>query len=395
MHSRIDLKVKEKPQELFFTNYVYTFTSVTMSKPKSLLLPLLFIVFYSGKQVTLQPSSGFRVVGYYSGSLNQLESFETNKLTHLIFCFGSLRDNHLCIRNANDSTMIRKMVGLKNRNPSLKVILSLGGWGGCQTCSDVFSTDAGRKAFAQSVKETTTYFKTDGIDLDWEYPAIKGFPGHRFRKEDRDNFTALLYELRKTNGASFEISFAAGGFTDYIDSSIDWKSAINYFDYINIMSYDLVHGYSRISGHHTPLYSTPQQTESTDHAVQLLLKAGVPADKLVIGAAFYGRFFQIENGNDVGLYRPCKFSHGFSYNSIRDSISEKNGFVEHWDDIAKAPYAINTKRKLLATYDDKRSIALKTKYAVENHLGGIMFWQLGDDQFKEGLLQAIIENKGR
>lgn len=272
-------------------------------------------------------------------------------------------------------------------------MLSLGGWGGCQMCSDVFNSAKGRKEFVQSVKEISAYFKTDGIDLDWEYPAIKGFPGHTFRPEDKTNFTLLLKELREVNGASFEISFASGGFTSYIKESIDWKEAIKYTNFINIMSYDLVHGYSKISGHHTPLYSTPQQTESTDNAVQLMLKAGVPAEKLVIGAAFYGRYFKIEDGNKVDLYMPCSFSHGFSSKFSADSLSAKNGFEKHWDDVAKAPYAINTTRRLLATYDDEQSIALKTKYAVKNKLGGIMFWQLYDDKFHNGLLETINKNK--
>jgi len=275
----------------------------------------------------------------------------------------------------------------------MKVMMSLGGWGGCKTCSDVFNSAKGRKEFAQSVKEISGYFKTDGIDLDWEYPVVKGFPGHTFRQEDRANFTSLLKELRRVNGEQFEISFAAGGFTAYIDSAVEWKEVIKYASFINIMSYDLVHGYSVISGHHTPLYSTPQQTESTDHAVQMLLKAGVLAEKLVIGAAFYGRFFQIEEGSKVDLYMPCKFSHGFSSKYSADSLSEKNGFEKRWDDVAKAPYAVNTERRLLATYDDERSVALKTKYAVENKLGGIMFWQLYDDKFHDGLFETIVRNK--
>jgi chitinase len=76
----------------------------------------------------------------------------------------------------------------------------LGGWSGCAPCSDVFSTAAGRTAFAASVKELLLYFKADGIDLDWEYPAIEGYPGHTYRKEDKENFTSLVQALRATLG---------------------------------------------------------------------------------------------------------------------------------------------------------------------------------------------------
>jgi chitinase len=44
---------------------------------------------------------------------------------------------------------------------------------------------------------------------------------------------------------------------------------------------------------------------------------------------------------------------------------------------------------MFATFDDKRSIELKTKYVIDNNLGGIMFWQLGSDKPKEGLLDVI------
>ena len=57
--------------------------------------------------------------------------------------------------------------------------------------------------------------------------------------------------------------------------------------------------------------------------------------------------------------------------------------------MAKAPYAFNYQRKILATYDDSSSISLKVKYAMKRKLGGIMFWQLMEDKFTGGLLDVI------
>jgi chitinase len=36
---------------------------------------------------------------------------------------------------------------------------------------------------------------------------------------------------------------------------------------------------------------------------------------------------------------------------------------------------------------------LKTAYAIDERLNGIMFWQLGDDTFSKGLLDVIYEEK--
>ena len=357
---------------------------------------LVFIISFVTGMLTLsvaQTDKEFRIVGYYSGPTALIDSFQTEQLTHLIFCFSHLEGNRLRIGSAADSATIKKMVELKHKNKELKVMLSLGGWGGCETCSDVFSTATGRNEFAQSVKAISAYFGTDGIDLDWEYPAIQGYPGHAFKNADRENFTALLKVLREVNVSDFQLSFAAGGFTSFIDSSVEWMEVIKYTDFINIMTYDLVHGYSTVSGHHTSLYSTEKQVESTDHAVQMLLEAGVPANQLVIGAAFYGRYFEIADGNPVDLYMPCRFSHALSSKDMTDSLSVDRGFEWRWDDEAQAPYAINVERRLVATYDDERSIALKTKYAVAYRLGGIMFWQLMDDKFDHGLLEVMYRNK--
>jgi chitinase len=336
----------------------------------------------------------FAVIAYYSGNnLSQLDSFSVEKLTHIIFSFCHLKGNHLNVDDASDSIMIQKMVSLKQRNADLKVLLSLGGWGGCAICSDVFSTGSGRKEFAASVKKLSKYFGTDGIDLDWEYPAIAGYPGHKYQPADKQNFTKLVKQLRKTLGKKSEISFAAGGFNSFIDNAVDWKKVMKKVNYVNMMTYDLVSGYSKVTGHHTALYSTDRQTESTDNAVQRLLALGIPSKKIVIGAAFYGRMWEAVPDTNSGLYQSGKFLTSISYKNFSSRLSADSGFVYRWDAQAMAPYLFNPSRHLFVTYDDKRSMQEKTKYAMDKKLGGIMFWQLTGDVYFGGLLDAINETK--
>jgi chitinase len=341
-----------------------------------------------------KPGAGdLAVIAYYAGRTTMIDSFEVEKLTHLIFSFCHLKGDTLSVNNARDSATIMRMVALKKRNPHLKIILSLGGWGGCRTCSSVFSTKKGRRIFARSTKQLSTYFGTDGIDLDWEYPVIAGFPGHLYSLSDKQNFTALIDKLRKKLGRKKEISFAAGGFTSYIDSSVEWKKVMPKTDRVNLMSYDLVSGFSKVSGHHTPLFSTPQQAESVDNGVRKLIEAGVPPGKIAIGAAFYARLFSVADTTNNGLYLPAQFYHGLSFSRFADTINVANGFTQYWDTLAKAPYAFNVQRKLMATYDDTESIKLKTEYALKKGLNGIMFWQLADDAFSNGLLDVIDSAK--
>ena len=66
-----------------------------------------------------------------------------------------------------------------------------------------------------------------------------------------------------------------------------------------------------------------------------------------------------------------------------------SGYVYHWDETAMAPYLYNPDRKIFFTYDDKRSVELKTRYVIDKKLGGIMFWQLANDTYSQGLLNTI------
>jgi chitinase len=164
---------------------------------------------------------------------------------------------------------------------------------------------------------------------------------------------------------------------------------MKYADRANLMTYDLVNGFSTVTGHHTPLYSTSKQIESTDNAVNQLLKIGVDKNKLVIGAAFYGRMWEGVSDSAIGLYQQGHFKTGVSYKSFASRLSADSGFVYHWDEGAQAPYLYNAKDKLFVTYDDKRSIELKTKYVIDKGLNGIMFWQLTEDTYTDGLLDEI------
>lgn len=359
--------------------------------------PVVFLFLLSActseKKETDKTKNEIAVIAYYSGNDSLIDNYDIKKLTHIIFSFCHLKGNRLSVDNAGDSATVKKLVSLKSKNPQLKVMLSLGGWGGCEFCSQVFETVGGRKEFAQSTKELTAYFKTDGIDLDWEYPVIEGYPGHRFIPGDKSNFTSLVKELRDALGKEAIISFAAGGFEDFLKESVEWDKVMPSVDMVNIMSYDLVSGFSTMTGHHTPLYSSAQQKESADKAVRYLDSIGVPKNKMVIGAAFYGRVWENVQPVNNGLYQPGKFKSFIPYRLLPTLLSTDSGYVFFRDSITKAAYAYNTSKNLFATFDDTASIRLKTQYTITQGLKGIMFWELTLDKQTGGLLDIIEENK--
>jgi chitinase len=229
----------------------------------------------------------------------------------------------------------------------------------------------------------------DGLDLDWEYPAIEGYPGHAYKKADQENFTELVKALRKEMGNDLILSFAAGGFIKYLEESIDWEAVIPMVDFVNLMTYDLVGGYSTVTGHHTLLYDYRPKQESTSKCVSWLLDHHVDKRKLIIGAAFYARVW--ENVEDInhGLYQAGKFKQGVAFKDFEKYFSDSSGYKYYWDTKAKAPFQYNTAKKLFATFDDKRSIRAKSKFVRKKKLGGIMFWELSEDKNNDGMVDKI------
>ena len=127
--------------------------------------------------------------------------------------------------------------------------------------------------------------------------------------------------------------------------------------------------------------------------------------KVIIGAAFYGRVWEQVAIVNSGLYQTGKFKRGVPYRAMQQYVQETPGFQQFWDEVANAPFMYNAEKQLFLTYDNPLSVSLKTKYARQNGLGGIMFWQLAEDlpseakhegsmpeEKPEGLLDAIYKS---
>ncbi len=338
-------------------------------------------------EVIAAQNDDFKVIAYWTGLGREIEDKTARQLDQVIYSFLHLEGNQLKV-TSEDSHNLEYLKSLKEVNPNLKVLISLGGWGGCETCSEVFSSERGINDFVISVGQILKEYNADGIDLDWEYPAIAGYQGHAYKPQDRENFTMLVSELRDVLGKDKVISFAAGGFRDYLEKSVDWNKVMPLVDHVNIMTYDMVSGGSTKTGHHTSLYSTKGQKSSADNSIQYLDSIGVPSEKMVIGAAFYARVWEEVPDSLNGLYQKGKFKESVLFKDLEDYAKTSSGYKYFWDSEAHSPYIYNPEKGVFITYDDSLSVSGKTDYALENNLGGIMFWRLSGDK-PEGLLDVI------
>ncbi len=351
---------------------------------KKLILLLLFVLLIScNNNIEIKP----QVIAYYAGDEKSIDEFDLKGVDQIIYSFLHLKKNKLAIDNKKDSLTLINVVNQKKKYPKLKVLVSLGGWGGCETCSEIFSSKEARTEFAISTADIIESFNADGIDLDWEYPGISGYPGHTYKPEDRENFTDLIVQLRKYMGKDDILSFAAGASNRFFENSIEWDKVMPLVNNVNLMTYDFYGSGSTKTGHHTALSSNKFQDRSAESSIEALMNLGVKPSQIFIGGAFYIKTFKNVANINNGLNQNAEWNRSYDQINFEDV---KSSFNFYWDDVANSPYAYDSINKIFATFDDNKSIKLKSKYALDKKLGGIMFWQLMNDKKQNGLLKTMV-----
>ena len=322
---------------------------------------------------------------------------EAQKLTRINYAFANIKGGRIVNGFAHDDQNLASLVALKQENPSLTVLVSVGGWLWSGAFSDMSRTQRGRALFISSVVDFVGRQQLDGLDIDWEYPGMPGAENH-FRAEDMQNYTRLLKELRsrfnkleKQLHRPLYVTIATGASSEFL-SHTEMKKVKKYVDTVNLMAYDYYQPDSdAITGHHAPLYTNPADPKkiSDDNSVQEYEKAGVPASKIVLGVPFYGHVWgQVPATND-GLFQPGKeIPHGNASYGDGPEAMLKNGFIRYWDPVAAAPYLYNAEKQIFFSYDDPESLALKCKYVRAHKLKGIMFWDYESDT-TGALLNAV------
>ncbi|WP_370630699.1 glycosyl hydrolase family 18 protein [Photobacterium sp. WH24] len=322
-----------------------------------------------------------------------------------------------------------QLMALKQRYPDLKVIPSIGGW----TLSDPFfsfTDKSKRDVFVASVKKFLQTWKFfDGVDIDWEFPGGKGANTTLGDPvNDGPAYVALMRELRTMldgleaeTGRQFELTSAIGVGYDKIDV-VNYAEASQYMDYIFNMSYDFYGGWSNVTGHQTALncgsHLTADQCNGTGvdengeprlgpayttaHGVERLLAQGVPANKLVVGAAMYGRGWTgvtqasmtdpsnpmtgVGNGAVAGSWEAGVID----YKDVVTRYENKAGVVLGYDEQAEAPWAYDPSNGDLVTYDSPRSIMAKGQYVRDLGLAGLFAWEIDADN--GDILNAMQES---
>lgn len=310
------------------------------------------------------------------------------KLTRINYAFANIKDGRIVSGFACDDQNLARLVALKQQNPSLTVLVSVGGWLWSGGFSDMSLTRQSRAVFIDSVVDFVRRHQLDGLDIDWEYPGMVGATTH-FRPEDKQNYTLLIKELRaRFNKLQSElhrplyVTIAAGSSPEFL-SHTEMNKVKKYVDTVNLMAYDYYQPETdAMTGHHAPLFVNPADPKkiSSSNSVKEFERAGVPASKIVLGVPFYAHTWGEVPALSHGLFQPGKaIPHSEAALSGGPEAMLKGGFIRYWDPIAGAPYLYNADKQIFVTYDDPESLALKCKYVFAQKLRGIMFWDYESD----------------
>ena len=286
----------------------------------------------------------FRVVGYlntwdhFPGSVSCVQF---GKITHLNIAFSEPDIN-------GNLRVIQGLAEVVNKahDSGVKVLISLGG-------ADLDGTGKNWKKFTDAVhvgvfaEKIVRYLlqnNLDGVDIDLEGNIIGNHYGP---------FIKALSDKLKPDGKLVTAAVATW-FEEQIPAT-----CLAYFDYVNIMSFDLTGpGNDKGPGQHAP-YSMAVED------IAFWKRKGLARGKIGLGVPFYGYGFGANSAGDEVAYR--------------DIITRYPG-AEQKDKTGHTLY-----------YNGMTTIREKAKLALKE-AGGIMIWQLTGDAKEDKSLLGVIDS---
>ena len=289
-----------------------------------------------------------RVVAYVPNWIDldkYAETIDYAKLTHINIAFENAKNAE------GELSFNRKDAGLiaKAHANHVKVLVSIGGGSSNKAMNDRYaqlSSGTNAVRFAGKMADYLSQHGFDGLDVDIEGPAIP------------KDYGAMIAELAKAlrpKGKLLTAALSKGYGGTRVPSSV-----FEHLDFVNIMAYDATGSWDPKSpGQHSSLQFAKDN-------VTYWLGRGLPRSKAVLGVPFYGRGFG-------AAFRKA----GYTYAAI---VADYPG-AENADQAGSTIW-----------YNGIPTIKAKTKYVVDQGLGGVMIWSLNQDvKGKHSLLSAIHE----
>lgn len=271
------------------------------------------------------------------------------------------------------------------------ILLTVGGANTKSGFANATSTSSRRQALINNIVNAVTTYGYDGVDIDWE----------PLQDTDQASFQALIRGLRarldaaapgKMLTVSTSYQFGTNG-TKKTASII--AGVVGVLDYVHLMAYALAGPWGGwVSWHNSALHNggilppSGKPLPTAEEMVNQYVVAGVPASKMTLGLAFFGRTWTGGSGTSTGgvteprqtwnASTPPKMGPEYQYHQIIARADYAQAY--RWDDVAKNPYlsidrAADAEDQFIP-FEDPASIREKVRFAAERGLAGLMIWEL-------------------
>ena len=376
----------------------------------------------SATETTSKPSiapTSPKVVGYFPAWVpargytvkEMVSRGAADKLTHILFAFGGV-ENGRCVLEQQEATLdhpysaeqsvdgiadvpdaaVKGILGqfrkLKKQYPDIKMLWSIGGWGYSpgfiEAARDVETFADSCYAMVNDARWAEVF---DGIDIDWEHPNACGIACD---KSGPEGFYRLMRAVRERFGEQALVTAAIGAHEKVLAHS-DFAKSEPYVDFFMPMTYDYAGSWAAEGPTfpHSPLYRVEgaPDRESSDDAIQYLIKQGIPAEKILLGIGFYGRGWK-----GVNQEAPLGTAEGPAPGRHEAGAESYHLLKERCQNVSQvADTSVSYCGDEWWSFDTPTSIKAKMHYANEQGLGGAFFWQLSGDSADNDLLNAIDE----
>ena len=290
----------------------------------------------------------FRIIGYAPGyrDLSRIPDHTLSQLDIACYAFATIDSSG--IPRVRNEKQLRRFVRRAHR-VGTQVMLSFNG--SHKYYAQMVRSAQSRQRFIDALWRMVKKYRLDGVDNDWEYPLGRDGSGQ--------GNLLLMKELAKKCREGRRKYYLTAAITPgkYIGNATEGipDELFDYVDWFNVMVYD---DYSETKqGIHHSTYDL--MLTSVDYWVGT---RGLPLSKFVVGLPAYGVPSGIARSGNTRDY---------------------NGIVREGGSCMADQALITSTRHPMpypVYYNGIRTIRAKTRYALGNSLGGVMFWEIGGDR---------------
>ena len=243
------------------------------------------------------------------------EDIDWSLCTHINYGFAVLDPNRLEMTAHDswadiDNDFYKKVTALKEKG--VKVSIALGGWNDSEgdKYSRMVSSSSSRRNFVTKAVQFIEKWGFEGLDLDWEYPKCWQVDCSAGPSSDKENFAALVRELRAAfDSRGWILSAAVSPSKAVMDEGYDIPALSRDLDIINVMTYDYHGHWDKKTGHVAPLYAHPDDEFyyfNANYTMHYWAEKGADKRKLMMGMPMYGQAFTLASAAaNQGLNAPA------------------------------------------------------------------------------------------